>query len=271
MAIHGGGYSIGSKDMIPSSQIEYLVRNGFVVVSVNFRLCPQVSVAEGPIGDTKKAYHWCRDMLPTLIMKDTGIECDGDRIVVFGSSSGGHLALLIGLESPPPKAILDFYGTLYLSDEWFTKPVALPVPDLSEDFINKVFEEPTLTYSAQRAATRARDDESGMDCRTAWLMNKMKNGTLVSTIFKSELDKYDPAVHFAETFPPTFFAYGKDDKLVNVELGKRGYERLRALGVATGIEVVEGGGHGYDSELKEGDEKWKDGVQKGLDFLIEHA
>jgi len=58
---------------------------------------------------------------------------------------------------------------------------------------------------------------------------------------------------------------------VSVEMSKRGYEKLKSLGVETDMVTVTGAGHAYDGEVKEGDERWAEGVQKGLDFLIKHV
>lgn len=81
--------------MIPDAQVSYLTRNNFVVVSVDHRLCPNVSWREGPRADSIDAYHWCRNELPTILKKDAGLEVDGSKVVAFGHSSGSHLALLL--------------------------------------------------------------------------------------------------------------------------------------------------------------------------------
>lgn len=48
MIIHAGAYVFGSARDIPRYQIVELVERGFVVVTPDFRLCPQVSIREGP-------------------------------------------------------------------------------------------------------------------------------------------------------------------------------------------------------------------------------
>lgn len=79
--------------MLPIEQIDYLANSGLVVVSADYRLCPQVSLYEGPIQDAKDAYRWCKEDLPTLLKNDESIDVDSSRIVVFGHSAGGCLAL----------------------------------------------------------------------------------------------------------------------------------------------------------------------------------
>lgn len=72
-------------------------------------------------------------------------------------------------------------------------------------------------------------------------------------------------------FPPTFFCHGKEDPLVTHKIAERCCEELKALGVDTGIAVAEMGGHGYDTDLKEGDEAFENGVKLGLEFLKKHV
>jgi acetyl esterase/lipase len=93
LAFHGGGFVVGSRMMLPMVQIEYLANAGFVVVSADYRLCPQVSLYEGPIQDAKDVYAWCKDSLPALLKKDASLNVDPSRTVVFGHSAGGCLAL----------------------------------------------------------------------------------------------------------------------------------------------------------------------------------
>jgi acetyl esterase/lipase len=79
--------------MLPQEQIQYLTDSGFVVVSADYRLCPQVSLYEGPIQDAKDAYTWCKKSLPGLLKEEAQIEIDSARVVVLGHSAGACLAL----------------------------------------------------------------------------------------------------------------------------------------------------------------------------------
>ena len=87
------------------AQIDFLARNhGFVVVSVDYSLCPQVSLREGPLEDAKDAYRWCREVLPGLIEgeEEGGVKVDGGRVGVLGHSAGGMLAALTVCFTPYP-------------------------------------------------------------------------------------------------------------------------------------------------------------------------
>lgn len=95
--------------MLPQEQIQYLADAGYVVVSADYRLCPQVSLYEGPIEDAKDAYRWwwCKSHLPGLLKQDAGLDVDGSRIAVFGHSAGGCLALhLVSWDFAPARTVI---------------------------------------------------------------------------------------------------------------------------------------------------------------------
>lgn len=89
--------------MIPQSQIRALVNMGFVVVTPEYRLCPQVNLYEGPIQDAKDCLVWAQERLPALLEEygageeEEGegkrVKADGGKVVVAGYSCGGNLAL----------------------------------------------------------------------------------------------------------------------------------------------------------------------------------
>jgi acetyl esterase/lipase len=93
---HGGGFVQGSKAIVPRIQIEELCRLGFVVVVPNFRLCPQISVYNGPVTDARDSLLWVQRSLAELLIGEVdGVSVDTSRIVTMGHSSGAALAGLI--------------------------------------------------------------------------------------------------------------------------------------------------------------------------------
>lgn len=92
---HGGGYIVGSRKMLSDALIEALNEAGFVAASSDYRLCPTISVLDGPVADSVAAYEWAQDELPVLLEKEYGIRTNGKNIVTLGHSCGGGLALLM--------------------------------------------------------------------------------------------------------------------------------------------------------------------------------
>lgn len=97
LMIHGGGWRMGSKDMLPP-QANALVGHGFTCVAVEYRLTPE-SPWPAQIHDVKAAMRWFR-------ANAVGLGVDPDKIAVVGNSAGGHLALM--LAGTP--AIAEFEG-----------------------------------------------------------------------------------------------------------------------------------------------------------------
>lgn len=92
---------VGSKEMIPTYQIEELgVNLGFVVVCANYRLCPTISVYDGPLADSKDCYLWATTQLPSILASEEGIGVDPTKTVTMGHSAGATLALLL-VRLPP--------------------------------------------------------------------------------------------------------------------------------------------------------------------------
>ena len=83
--IHGGGWRRGDKY---PSRVRTLASYGFLGISINYRLS---SVAPFPaaVEDSKCAVRWLRAHAEQY-------NVDPDRIGVWGSSAGGHLAMMVG-------------------------------------------------------------------------------------------------------------------------------------------------------------------------------
>lgn len=87
--IHGGGWVIGDKREQGIPMMLHLAAQGWVCVTVNYRLSPKVAFPEHLV-DVKRALAWVKDHIA---------EHGGDPscVAVSGGSAGGHLAALVAL------------------------------------------------------------------------------------------------------------------------------------------------------------------------------
>lgn len=113
LLFHGGGYMTLSRKAVRPVQTQFLLANGILPISFDYRLCPQVNVIDGAISDARDAYAWAIRKLPALIV-EKGAVVDPSKIVIVGWSTGGHLAMTLAWTTivaglPPPVAILAFY------------------------------------------------------------------------------------------------------------------------------------------------------------------
>ncbi len=84
--IHGGGWRQGDKSRLQRKP-QAFVDQGFVFVSINYRLVPEVTVKE-MAGDIAKAIRWVHDHAA-----DFG--GSSENVFVAGHSAGAHLAALV--------------------------------------------------------------------------------------------------------------------------------------------------------------------------------
>ena len=114
LMIHGGGHIMLSRKDVRPKQTQLLLDNGFLPVSIDYRLCPETTLLEGPMTDVCDALSWARSELPSLDLGRPELQIDGGKVVAVGWSTGGHLAMTLALTSrlqnvQPPQAILAFY------------------------------------------------------------------------------------------------------------------------------------------------------------------
>ncbi len=92
VAIHGGSWRRGDKaDLDFGPACQWLASQGYVVVSVNYRLAPDSSFPAA-LDDVQQAVRWLRS--PAQVV---AYDFDPARIGVFGASAGGNLAALLAL------------------------------------------------------------------------------------------------------------------------------------------------------------------------------
>jgi acetyl esterase/lipase len=96
--IHGGGWAIGDKANrgLIEGKVPWFTRRGWVFVSVNYRLSPQVRHPEH-VRDVARALAWVHEKIQPL-------GGDPSRIFVMGHSAGAHLAALVAIDPSYLKA-----------------------------------------------------------------------------------------------------------------------------------------------------------------------
>jgi arylformamidase len=93
--IHGGGWQTGDKSSVQLKPQAFMDK-GFVFVSTNYRLLPQVDM-ETIIRDIAKSIHWVHDHIAEY-------GGDPERILVMGHSAGAQLAALVSIDDRYLKA-----------------------------------------------------------------------------------------------------------------------------------------------------------------------
>ncbi|HEY0518949.1 MAG TPA: alpha/beta hydrolase [Ilumatobacteraceae bacterium] len=127
--LHGGGWAVGSRRRFgrafaswSPTPFERLAAAGFAVASVDYRLSGEACFP-AQLHDVKAATRWLRG-------NGSRVGIDPGRVVAWGESAGGHLAMLAGLtgdsatlegtvgefvtESSAVAGVVDWYGPMNL-------------------------------------------------------------------------------------------------------------------------------------------------------------
>jgi acetyl esterase/lipase len=112
--LHGGGWAVGTRRRFGRAFVEWsptpldrLAHAGFVVATVDYRLSGEARFP-AQLHDVKAALRWLRD-------NSTQLGVDAEKIVAWGESAGGHLAMLAGLTEPSAVVgVVDWYGPMNL-------------------------------------------------------------------------------------------------------------------------------------------------------------
>ncbi|CEL11393.1 hypothetical protein ASPCAL14495 [Aspergillus calidoustus] len=275
LVIHGGGFTAGGKECIPVNQLEELVALGFVVVSVNYRLCPTISLADGPLADCNDCYTWCKSNLPGLLERELGFAADPGRIVALGHSAGGYLALMMAQNTQSPVAILDFYGAKYLSDDvWHRPNPKMPRLNFPKELLDQIWLEVPPPSTSILAQSDLPGQGTGPDFRRpriAWLASALANGTLLQHIIRpGDYTRLDPSTYFKPGFPPVFFIHGTADKLIPFQLTEKSHYALRQCEVETVLRLVDDADHAFDEKVHRDDPAFE-AIKEGFRFLAKHA
>lgn len=302
--IHGGSHILFSRKDVRPAQTNLLLEKGFLPVSLDHRLCPEVSLVDGPMVDIRDGLYWARHELPSIVAaRRSGLQVDGEKVVVVGWSSGGQLAMSLAWTAPerglrPPEAILAFYCPTNYEDEWWRRPIQpIGAEDQGQDYdvLEGVRDQPITNYDAVRAWEPLSEPGIHTDprCRIVLHMNwkaqtlpvilgglpsrrrsQRQNPAIEdwNALPQPDLDKIVPASSLAQIRrdhyrTPTFLIHGTADDLVPWEQSKATYEAMLEKNIPAHLALVEGAPHICDRSSDPNSDGWKATV-RGYDFLV---
>ena len=276
---HGGGLLIGSSEIIPQPQIEWLASQGFAVVIPNYRLAPQVD-GKTAYRDSEHAYEWSVSSLAEIMSAQHEVKLDSTRVVSMGHSTGGTIALHIGA-TKAIKAVTAFYPSLYFADKTTSShlPCTAPpfgqMPDFepSEEDWKLIKPEGQQLSEAPLAAPGTVPPP-----RNKWQMSILKKGAWLKAICPDgDFSAIDPLSRLGSHWSPVMFVQGDMDNVPgsSLNLVQRAVKDMEAAGVKeVVVKVVPGETHMFDLPPMVGTSdlgpKWQ-AVVAGLSFLKSHV
>ncbi|QGA14805.1 hypothetical protein EYB26_002461 [Talaromyces marneffei] len=306
LLIHGGGHIMLSRKDIRTKQVQHLIRHGILPVSVDYRLCPEVNIVDGPMRDVQDAFVWARTQLSSLKLSASPFLCiDDSRVAVVGWSTGGTLALTLGWtpEVKAPDAILSFYCPTDYEDPCWQAP---NFPSKSEteaqnedyDLLDGVYNQPITSYNVPPSKRATGGWMCPSDPRSRIILHMNWRGQMLPVLFNGlpsktaahqlspeeqkqlaclpqpspeQIAKFSPLAHIVknEVQSPTYLVHGTEDDLIPWQQSQRTYEALVAAGVDAGISVLEGQPHLFDL-FSDGDGKKWERILEAFDFVFRH-
>jgi acetyl esterase/lipase len=234
--LHGGGWIRGDR---PSSfgTFSALLAAGMSVVTVDYRVGKEAP-APAAIGDVRCAMAWVK-------ANAAKYNFDLTRVVVYGASAGGHLALMAGYapasfnppgctDQPKVAAVLDFYGPTNLAEGLTERG--------SSDFTHQWLglEKPLVPYAAVTATVAGPDafpaGGGGPAQEPRW--------AAPNEAVLARAREMSPMSYIRHGLPPTFIVNGDHDPAVDPTQDAQLKKALDAAGVPDGQDIVPGGGHG---------------------------
>jgi acetyl esterase/lipase len=259
--IHGGALIMGSRTGVPKNLLELCQREGYVLVSIDYRLAPEVKLP-AIIEDLKDALGWIRKEGPKLF------HIDPERIVVAGGSAGGYLTMMSGIcVDPPPRALVAYWGYGDVDGDWYTKPSAHyreKTPLVAKEDAYKAVGGPVLTGT---------DGKTG-PARGQYYRYLRQNGLWTKEVTgfdpatdRAKLEPFCPVRNITAKYPPILMVHGTADTDVPYQLSADMAKELARCKVEHELITVQGAEHG----LAGGDPKLvADAHARALAFIRKH-
>lgn len=299
--IHGGGHVMLSRHDTRPHQTTRLLQDGFLPVTVDYRLCPEVPIKEGPMTDVVDALSWARNVLPVMKLKRADVQADGNQVVAIGWSTGGTLVMSLGFSSlargvRPPDASLVFYCPIDYQDPfWMT-----PNQPIGSEFADSTFEldglvaaglsdKPITKYNVNSAKRAVGGWMSATDGRSRLVLYMNWHGRALHVLLHG-LDKanlQEPPMPTPEQIAsicplaqirrghystPTFLIHSRDDDLVPWQQAQRVWQSLQQRGIDSRLRIIDDAPHLFDLYTRYN--KRPDvahAVKEGYDFLRSHV
>jgi acetyl esterase/lipase len=205
--IHGGGWKNGVKET--QGGFSPFFKDGFSVANVEYRMSPQAK-APAAVEDVRCA-------LIYLIKNAKQFNIDPNKIVVMGSSAGGHLALMTG-----------YLGNNHLFDSNCADVKDVKVAAVIDKYgCTDVWAKMYNNYGPS-----VRKNYNGKE----WLGEKKNDEAFAKSV--------SPVSYVNKNTVPTFIIHGNADSSIAYNQSEVLYQLLTENGVKTSFITVDGGGHG---------------------------
>lgn len=214
--IHGGGWTGGNRK---SARLKWLHAHGYAIARIEYRMSHE-AIFPAQIHDCKGALRWLR-----AHQEEYGY--DAERVVVVGSSAGGHLVALMGTsgdveslegttanhldQSSTVQGVIDYFG--------------------ASDFVLRSKDQPAATENPQGS------------------VYKLLGGPVSENLELARLAS--SATHVDPSDPPLLMIHGENDPVVHLSQSERLLAAYQEHKLDAKLHVEADKGHGWNPPTEE--------------------
>jgi len=251
---HGGGWSGGRKEIDGGVRplFEALSLEGFVCVGVSYRVVKMWKPSDPVL--MRDCVVDCRDGLRFLKKHEAELGIDMDKVVVFGSSAGGHIAQLLTWSKPD-----DFAGDPALA-EYKVSPVAGVSWFGPSDFRDPMLfigDGVRAKFSMDHWARRITKPQGeflykGADAQT-----------------RRMIEEVSPVCYLNRESAPLLHVHGDKDPVISFRQARHLVRAAKAAHAPVEVQVVKGAGHGWWDKNIKPDRKTVEA--NSVKYVLEHT
>jgi acetyl esterase/lipase len=242
---HGGGWFNGSKENIVRKPVAApfleLLKNGFAVVSINYRLTRRKSVL------MRDCVIDAMDALRFLSKNSDAFALDTNSVYPIGDSAGAHIAQMITLANPD-----DFKGDKKLFGNSYNVIAGVSWYGPSDFTIKKLFETTDKTKNPDRFSSRITKTES--------------NPKRIAQMYK----EMSPIFYLTKNSPPLFMMAADNDTTIPVGHAYHMKKKADEIDANVDMFIVKNAGHNWRKAGGNIDPTLEVITQKTVDFFLKY-
>ncbi len=208
--IHGGGWKGGSRT---GNKMAWVAKYGYAMASIEYRLS-QEAIFPAQIHDCKGAVRWLR-------ANAAKYSYNADKIVVGGSSAGGHLVALMGTSAD----VVELEGSTAGNADQSSRVQAVVDYYGPTDFVVRSKNQPAKT-----------EQEGGG-------VFHLLGGKATENIELAKLAS--PITHISKDDPPFLILHGAKDKVVYLDQSELFHAAYEKAGLKSRLMINPKGAHGW--------------------------
>lgn len=227
LQVHGGAWVMGHKAQQAMPLLHRLAGNGYVCVSINYRLAPKSKFPD-PLIDVKRAIAWVRDHIAEY-------GGDPDLVILTGGSAGGHLVSLAALTANDPVyqpgfesaetsviASMPFYGPADFTNKYGIRGATSTM----EQFLRRTVMPGSIADHPDLYKAMSPIDHVGPDAPPFLIIQ----GTLDVLVWREETRKFAELLTAASTSPVVYW---------EVPGAQHAFDNLNSLRSAVAVDTCE--------------------------------